>query len=113
MGPFLDRPARLTVVRLISDVDSGTLAAVVINFAGQNLQADSINMNFEPPITGTLQDILAGVFERYKWDLFEVRGSDRKLLGYLLAHQNRLVGHYFENNGTLMLRGAIPKASGD
>ncbi len=113
MGPFLDRPARLTVVRLISDVDRGTLAAVIVNFEGQNLRADSINMNFEPTVTGTLQDILAGVFERYKFDLFEVRGRDRKLLGYLLAHQNRLAGHYFENDGTLILQGVIPKASGD
>ncbi len=65
MGPFLDRRVRLTVIRLISDVDSGTLAAVIVNFEGQNLRADSINMNFEPTVTGTLQDILAGVSERY------------------------------------------------
>ena len=86
---------------------------MIVNFEGQNLRADSINMNFEPTVTGTLQDILAGVFERYKFDLFEVRGRDRKLLGYLLAHQNRLAGHYFENDGTLILQGVIPKASGN
>ena len=113
MGPFLDRRVRLTVVRLISDVDSGTLAAVIVNFEGQNLRADSINMNFEPTVTGTLQDILAGVLESYKFDLFEVRGHDRKLLGYMLVHQNRLVGHYFQNDGTFILQGAIPKAPGD
>ncbi len=113
MGPFLDRPARLTEVHLIPDVDSGTLAAVIVNFEGQNLRADSNNMNFEPTASGTLQDILAGVLERYKFDLFEVRGRDRKLLGYLLAHQYRLVGHYFENDGTLILNGAIPRAPGD
>jgi len=113
MGPFLDRPARLTVVHLLSDVDSGSLAAVIVNFEGQNLRADSNNMNFEPTVTGTLQDILAGVLESYKFDLFEVRGRDRKLLGYLLAHENRLVGYYFENDGALILNGAISKASGD
>jgi hypothetical protein len=113
MGPFLDRPARLTVAHLIADVDGGTLAAVVINFKDQNLRADSFSMNFEPTVTGTLQDILAGVSERYKFDLFEVRGRDRKLLGYLLARQYRLVGHYFENNGILILDGAFPRAPGD
>ncbi len=113
MGPFLDRPARLTVARLIADVDGGTLAGVVINFKDQNLRTDSFSMNFEPTVTGTLQDILAGVSERYKFDLFEVRGRDRKLLGYLLARQYRLVGHYFENDGTLILDGAFPRAPGD
>ena len=108
MGPFLDRPARLTVARLIADVDGGTLAGVVINFKDQNLRTDSFSMNFEPTVTGTLQDILAGVSERYKFDLFEVRGRDRKLLGYLLARQYRLVGYYFENNGILILDGADP-----
>ncbi len=112
-APFLDRPAQLTAAYLISDVDSGTLAAVIVNFPGQTLRAESINMNIEKPAKGTLGEILKTVLEPYKFDLFEVRRPDGKLLGYLMAHKHRLAGYYLEGDQTLILRGRIPRPAGD
>lgn len=111
--PFLDRPAQLTSMHLISDVDSGTLAAIIANFPGQTLRANSLNMNIGKPVRGTLGDIMKNVLEPYKFDLFEVRRSDGKVLGYLMAHNHRLAGYYLEGNQTLILRGRVPRASGD
>lgn len=94
-------------------MDSGTLAAVIVNFPGQTLRADSTNMKIGKPARGTPRGILNTVLEPYKFYLFEVRHPDGKLLGYLMAHKYRPAEYYLEGDQTLMLHGRIPRAAGD
>ena len=110
LEPFLDKNGRLTVVRLTTPVDGGTLAAVVVNFKDQRLKADSANMNIEAPFQGSPREVIGDdEIEAFHFRLSEVKNEDGKLLGYLLVREGRLVDSYLDNNETLVLTGEEPK----
>jgi hypothetical protein len=104
LEPFLNKVARLSEAHLMGDVDGGDLAAVVVNFEGQNLRADSGNMDIGKPYRGTLQAIVAKDLMPYKYHLFEVKNRSGPILGYLLVREGRLSGRYLKNN-TIILTG--------
>ena len=106
--PFLDRAGRLTMVHLTGPYAGGTLAAVVVNFEGQNLRAESGNMNIKKPFQGKLRELINDANELFNFTLFEVKNQNGKLLGYLFARERRLVGQYLENE-TLVLSGVEPQ----
>ena len=108
LEPFLDRAGRLSEVHLTGPYVGGTLAAIVVNFEGQNLTADSGDMNIEKPFQGTLRNIINDEIERFNFTLFEVKNRNGIILGYLLAREGRLVGQYLENE-TLILTGVEPR----
>ena len=49
LEPYLDKVGSLSIARLTTPVDGGTIAAVIINFEGHRLTADSTNMEIEKP----------------------------------------------------------------
>ncbi len=104
LKPLLNKVARLSEVRLVGDVDGGDLAAVVVNFEGQNLKADSGNMDIGKPYRGTMQAVVEKDFKPYSYHLFEVKNRSGLILGYLLVREGRLVSRYLENN-TIVLTG--------
>ena len=106
--PFLDRAGRLTMLHLTGPYDGGTLAAVVVNFEGQNLTAKSGNMNIKKPLQGKLRELINDANELFNFNLFEVKNQNGILLGYLFARERRLVGQYLENE-TLVLAGIEPQ----
>lgn len=107
--PFIDKNARLTVVRLTTPVEGGTLAAVVVNFKDQNLKADSSNMNIEAPIQGSLRQVMGDSIEAFHFSLSEVKNNNGKILGYLLVRTARLADSYLDENESLVLTGEEPK----
>ena len=109
LGPFIDKPARLTVARLTTPVEGGTLAAAVVNFKGQNLKVDSSNMNIEAPFQGSIRQVMGDAIEAFHFSLSEVKNKNGKILGYLLVRRGRVIGSYLENDGSLFLTGEDPK----
>jgi hypothetical protein len=108
LGPLMNKPGRLTEAHLLADVEGGTLAAVVVNFQGQNLKAESARMDIGKPFKGTMQDIVMKDNEPYKYHLFEVKNQAGPVLGYLLVRDGRLVGQYLEKD-TVFLQGREPR----
>jgi hypothetical protein len=104
LKPLLNKVARLSEARLMGDVDGGDLAAVVVNFEGQNLRADSGNMNIGEPYRGTMQAVVEKDFKPYSYHLFEVKNQNDPILGYLLVREGRLASRYLEKN-TIVLTG--------
>ena len=104
LDPLLNKVARLSEAHLMGDVDGGDLAAVVVNFEGQNLETDSGNMDIGKPYRGTMQAIVAKDLMPYKYHLFEVKNRSGPILGYLLVREGRLAGRYLEKN-TIVLTG--------
>ena len=108
LGPFIDKPARLTVVRLTTPVHGGTLAAVVVNFKGQNLKVDSSNMHIQRPFQGTPRQVMGHAVEAQHFRFSEVKNKNGKILGYLLVRRGRVIGSYLENDDSLFLTGEDP-----
>jgi len=108
LEPFLDKVGKLTIARLIAPVEGGTLAAVVINFEGHHLTADSANMYIEKPLQGSPREVIGDEIEAFHFRLSEVKNNNGKILGYFLVREGRLEGQYLDNDETLVLTGEEP-----
>ena len=108
LEPFLDKVGKLTIARLTTPVDGGTLAAVVINFEGHHLTADSANMEIEKSFQGSPREVIGDEIEAFHFRLSEVKNNNGKILGYLLVREGRLADSYLEKNETIFLTGEQP-----
>ena len=109
LEPYLDKVGSLAIARLATPVEGGTLAAVIINFEGHHLTADSANMEIEKSFRGKPRDIVEKDVEPYKFRLSEVKNKNQKILGYLMVREGRLAGQDLNNNESLFLTGEEAK----
>ena len=109
LEPYLDKVDSLSIARLTTPVEGGTIAAVIINFEGHRLTADSTNMEIEKPYRGKPRNIVEDDVEPYKYSLSEVKNKNQKILGYLMIREGRLAGQYLDNDASLDLTGEEPK----
>ncbi len=101
--PFLDKPGRLTVFRLTTPHHEGTLSAVIVNFGGQALRGESVNLVNAGTGAGSIREFITSDPEPFQFNFFEVRDRGGKTLGYLLTHDVRLEGYYLGEDGAVVL----------
>ncbi len=102
---YLHRPARITRIRSMS-AEFGAIsdvAAVVLNYKGQNLRVESSDLIIGADETGTLLDVIEGEPTAHEFRFFQVRNLEGRTVGYLLARDNWLQFVAMEKNGNLYL----------
>jgi hypothetical protein len=96
--PFLDRPARLTMLHNVTVVRGGSLVAVIVDFDGYDLAITSTQITAETIVQGTVRNFLDATPEPYFYDLFEVHNKAGEILGYLLMHGERIESTFLYND---------------